>query len=264
MKNIDFNLFPNGKTRAVTFSYDDGTKEDYKMTEIFDRYGAKCTYNLNSARISDGHHIDKEFVKEISTRHEIASHSVTHPFLERLPRDLMMREIIDDKCALEDIIGKPVIGGAYPYGTYDSAVVEALKSAGIKYYRTTKATNNFMLPENFLTLHPTCHHRDSLAIAERFINTSPWTRLPMFYVWGHSFEFPRDNNWEILDELFAILGSTDTIYYATNGELYDYYTAIHALRITADGSCIVNPTATTVYATIDGKPQAIIPGTNRF
>ena len=264
MRKIKFNLFPNGKTRAVTFSYDDGAKADYKMTEIFDRYGAKCTYNLNSANLGDQYRIDKAFVRELGERHEVAIHGVTHPFLERLPQSLMIKEIYEDKCALEDIIGKPVIGGAYPYGTYNDAVVNALDACQIKYCRTTKSNNAFHWTEDPLCLSPTCHHNNCLNLAENFINTKVWNSLPVFYIWGHSFEFENDNSWKILDDLFAILNKTDTIYYATNGELYDYQQAIHSLRITADESCVVNPTATTVYATIDGKPQAIIPGVNKF
>ena len=259
MNNIVFNLFPNGKKRAVTFSYDDGAKADYKMTEIFDRYGAKCTYNLNSGRF-DQYHIDKAFVRELGERHEVAIHGVNHPFWERLPHGEMLKDIIDDKDALEDIIGKPIIGGAYPYGTYNEEVVKVLDSAGIKYCRTTMSTKSFQWSKNMLELSPTCHHNDCVERAKLFVNTPVWNNLPLFYIWGHSFEFENANNWEILDDLFAILGETDTIYYATNGELYDYYRAIQSLRITNDKTVIVNPTATTVYATVNGVQTALTPG----
>ena len=51
---IKFDLFPGHKKRAVTFSYDDGTKFDRLLVEKFDKYGAKCTFNLNSDRIGKG------------------------------------------------------------------------------------------------------------------------------------------------------------------------------------------------------------------
>ena len=39
----------NGKNKALTFSYDDGVYQDARLAEIFNRYGLKCTFNLNSA-----------------------------------------------------------------------------------------------------------------------------------------------------------------------------------------------------------------------
>lgn len=34
--------------KAITFSYDDGIESDRKLVEIFNRYGMKCTFNLNT------------------------------------------------------------------------------------------------------------------------------------------------------------------------------------------------------------------------
>ena len=36
------------KMKAVTFSYDDAVTQDQRLIELFDRYGLKCTFNLNS------------------------------------------------------------------------------------------------------------------------------------------------------------------------------------------------------------------------
>ena len=38
----------NNKLKAVTFSYDDGTTQDIRLSEMFDKYGLKSTFNLNS------------------------------------------------------------------------------------------------------------------------------------------------------------------------------------------------------------------------
>ena len=38
----------NGKMKAVTFSFDDGVTQDKRLIEIFDKYGLKCTFNINS------------------------------------------------------------------------------------------------------------------------------------------------------------------------------------------------------------------------
>ena len=38
----------NGLMKAVTFSYDDGITQDQRLIEIFDKYGLKSTFNINS------------------------------------------------------------------------------------------------------------------------------------------------------------------------------------------------------------------------
>ena len=38
----------NGKMKAITFSYDDGVTQDKRLIEIFNKYGLKATFNLNS------------------------------------------------------------------------------------------------------------------------------------------------------------------------------------------------------------------------
>lgn len=38
----------NGKNKAVTFSYDDGVTQDIQLVNLFNKYGLKCTFNLNS------------------------------------------------------------------------------------------------------------------------------------------------------------------------------------------------------------------------
>lgn len=262
MKSIRFNLFPGLKRRAVTFSYDDGREFDVRLAEIFDRFGARCTFNLNASNIGRERYIDKAFVKELSLRHEVACHAYTHPFLERLPVDRIVAELIDDRKQLEDITGKPIIGMAYPYGTHDGDVRAALRACGIRYGRTTAATNAFNVPDDYITWNPSCHHRGTLKLADSFLQKN--AALPLFYVWGHSFEFDSDGNWQLMEELLTRLSERDDIWYATNAEIYDYYCAIKALRITFDGSCAYNPTAVTVYAEADGKAIALRPGENNL
>ena len=40
-------LFPQGKTKALTLSYDDGCIYDIRLAEILERFGIKATFNLN-------------------------------------------------------------------------------------------------------------------------------------------------------------------------------------------------------------------------
>ncbi len=45
--------FPEGKLKAVTFSFDDGCREDIKLAELLDSYGCKCTFNVCSGFIKN-------------------------------------------------------------------------------------------------------------------------------------------------------------------------------------------------------------------
>ena len=55
--------YPEGKAKAVTFSYDDWVIQDIRLAEMFDKYGMKGTFNFNSERMrSDS--FSKEQIKE--------------------------------------------------------------------------------------------------------------------------------------------------------------------------------------------------------
>jgi len=41
-------MFPQGKMKSLTLSYDDGVEQDRKLIEILNRYGIKAAFNLNS------------------------------------------------------------------------------------------------------------------------------------------------------------------------------------------------------------------------
>lgn len=44
--------FPGGKAKAVTFSYDDGDRGDLRLLETINKYGIKCTFNINSGFVA--------------------------------------------------------------------------------------------------------------------------------------------------------------------------------------------------------------------
>ncbi len=207
-----FNI--SGKKICV-FSFDDNKTYDYKMTEIFDKYGAKCTYNVNSYCIEKEGYVDRGFIKELSTRHEIACHTVTHPkglHLDNL--DVIKREIIDDKKALEDIIGKEICGMAYPYGEYNDRIIEMLKLAGIKYARTVKDTFSFGSPIDPYEWHPSCHQSKALPVIEEFKNKDQG----VLFIWGHSIEFK--DNWNKLIDILERIKDVENLEFMTSEQVY--------------------------------------------
>ena len=98
-------LYPGGKIKALTFSYDDGVRFDGTLIEIFNRYGMKGTFNLNAGSLASERKFHADELKEVYAGHEIASHGFEHPFLERIPRACALNDMLADRRELEKITG---------------------------------------------------------------------------------------------------------------------------------------------------------------
>lgn len=64
--------------------------------------------------------------------HEVEAHSMTHPALTGLTDEQLAYEVAGSKQALETALGRPVHFFAYPYGNYDSRVIDAVAAAGYR------------------------------------------------------------------------------------------------------------------------------------
>lgn len=256
--NVRF-LFPEAKPKALTLSYDDGNIADRRLVGILNKHKIKGSFHLNAGTLGNNNNILPAEIAELFQGHEISCHSYTHPFLERISKTEVVREMLDDRLELEKLAGYPVRGMSYPFGTYSPEVIEVLKSLDIVYARTVKSTGRFVLPDNFLEWHPTCHHRDNLMeLTAQFKKTSyPFS---VFYVWGHSYEFDRNENWNLIEDFCAEIAGDETIWYATNIEIYDYVTALKRLEFSADSSLVRNPNAMPAWLSVNGAPVKVMPG----
>jgi hypothetical protein len=261
MPTITRDLFPGGKRKAVTMSYDDGTVHDRKMVEIFNRHGVKGTFHLNSGTLGKEGMLTREEIGVLFKGHEISAHSVTHPHLGVLTPAQMAQEILDDRCALEALAGYPVRGMSYPFGSFTQAVVDALPAYGIEYSRTVLSHGTYHLPEDPLRWHPTCGHSDKLlertaSFVKGNSHGNPW----LLYVWGHSEGFSR-SGWDLLEQFCALVaGASDSIWCATNIEIIDYRQAMRQLRVSVNGDMVQNLSGLTVWFSVDGKPRQVAPG----
>ena len=183
--------------------------------------------------------------------HEISCHGKNHYSLERIPRHCVLQQIIEDRQALESLAGYPVRGLSYPNGAFNSEILPILAGAGIVYSRTTVSTGRFSLPDDWLRWNPTCHHNDDLAgKAERFKTLK--SPLSVFYVWGHSYEFERQHNWELIEDFCRGISAQEDTWYATNIEIYDYIQAARGLQFSADGRLVFNPSCCPVWLGMHG------------
>ena len=83
---------------------------------------------------------------------QIGAHSVTHAVLPALAPEKQAAEIGDSKRQLEDLLGRPVTGFAYPFGDYGPAAAELVREAGFEWACTTESggvnadTDPFRMP----------------------------------------------------------------------------------------------------------------------
>ena len=103
----------NGKNKALTFSYDDGTMQDVRLIELFNKYGMKATFNINSGLLGTErtlirenvevlhNKINPEDVKFVYDGHEVAAHTLTHPSLPKQEKDEeIIRQVEEDRAKL--------------------------------------------------------------------------------------------------------------------------------------------------------------------
>ena len=269
-----FLRFPGGLYKAVTLSYDDGCKDDIRFSETICAHGLKCTFNINSGFIAEKEgdwHLTREQIKKylIDTGNEIAVHGKNHRALGKVTPVDGIRDVLECRTELEQEFGMIIRGMAYPdsgitrfeNGADYADIKHYLKDLGIVYSRTLGGDNDsFALPTDWYAWMPTAHHTNPelFGYIDKFLNepmssydASQTPRL--FYLWGHSFEFENNKNWDLLDKICSALSNKPDVWYATNIEIYDYVSAYRSLVFSADGSTVYNPTLLTVWFTEDGK-----------
>lgn len=274
-----FMRYPGGKAKAVTFSYDDGVPQDQRLAALFDKYGMKATFNFN-CECNRKFNFTKEQIKELflSKGHEIAVHGAFHRANGNLRPIEGIRDVLDCRLELEAKCDQIIRGMAYPdtgitqmgnFGSY-AQIKNYLTELDIAYARTLGGDNNsFLVPQDFHAWMPTAHHDNPniMKYIDEFLNLdiSPAAyhakRIPrLFYIWGHSYEFDRNDNWGHIEAICQKFAGNEELWFATNIEIYDYVQAYKSLRYSADGHTVYNPTLLTIWLDADGKPYCIQSG----
>lgn len=283
MKYI-FLRYPKGKFKAVTLSYDDGQYHDLRMLETLNKYGIKCTFNLCSKRIGQvtpSRRLTSDEIREhiLDKGHEIAIHGEDHisPVLSRPTKAI--QDILNCRLALEQTFDVMVRGFAYPdvslrnfqNGANYETIRSYMQDLGIVYARnivTNEEPLSYSLPTDWYAWNATVTHshpkaaeyiKEFLALDQnKLYRAKRWPKL--FMLWGHSFEFDRANNWELLEEMCQLLANQEDVWYATCIEIYEYAQAYNALVFSADSTRVYNPTLLTVWFDVDGTLYSVAPG----
>jgi len=222
------NIETSKKVRVVQ-CWDDGVIDDIRLMDILRKYGAKASFNLNAGshsatRTSGWKYKDIKDVYKLSRREltgvyegfPIANHSLTHPFLDRIPIADAVREIVEGRDALEQLFGYEIKGFAYPFGTHNADVRAAVRDAGHLYARTVEDVAVAFPPSDPMAFHPNCHfnHPDFFEIFERSQPSG------VFYFWGHSYELITDEDWDAFDAKIARLKADPNVEWSNLPDLF--------------------------------------------
>lgn len=265
--------FPGFKYKALTLSYDDGVRQDKRLISIMQKHGLKGTFNVNGGLFGTWRKMEKDEAVELylASKMEVATHGYQHLSLADVDVSLAVNDILSDRKTLENAFGRIIKGLAYANGSYNAEILPLLKAIGIDWARIAGESEKFDLPTNWLEWQGTCHHDNPrlMELAKTFVEyeprENPWwgQTLQLFYLWGHSYEFDDHKNWDVIERFAEYMGGRKDIWYATNGEIFEYLQAAERLQFSADGSFVKNPTEIDVYMEyVDyiGKPCVVPAG----
>lgn len=236
-------LFPYGKKKAFNVTYDDGVLQDVRFVELLNKYNLKGTFNLNSKLMEDefqwthdcGLVIKRLKVEDVVTLyegHEVASHTKTHPFMEELTKEEILRELSEDKANLEKIFGFEIKGFAVPFHYYSELIAECVKECGFEYGRISEESLSFAPQKCYYNWKATIFHSiDKLdSMITEFVETEE--ELGVFQIVGHSYDLDVDNRWEHMENIFKVISEQQDILPMTTIEIVEYMKAMEKVEIT--------------------------------
>jgi len=184
-----------------TTSWDDGSKEDLKVSSLLRRLGLKGTFYIPASEKKRG--LSDSEIRKLSKNFEIA----------------------ESKKILEKISRKKIVSFAYPFGSYNKKTVSAVRAAGYRYARTV-AEKKFSTPKNPLlagiTLSITNMYASPVRILRRISSYGSFTFLKalkkiadnaknndVIHIAGHSWEFGNEEKFERLENIFEYISQKD-------------------------------------------------------
>jgi len=213
--------FPGGARMAAVQSWDDGIPNDKRLAELLHKNGWRASFffNRNSPMLDRWKELE-------DLEMEVGSHSWSHPFYWLQTPRRCHEESLGMRLFLENKTGHPVISFAYPFNygaAYDAQgdyVLRAQQEAG---YLSGRSTNAGALSLDDLG-NPLAMKTDGHFLMPRDRIETAWNRAAgmqrgVFYIWGHSYELPKDADWTAFEEWLGNFGRRPEAWYASQGDL---------------------------------------------
>ena len=225
--------FPNGKTKGFNVTYDDGVLQDIRFVALLNKYNLKGTFNLNSGlmeREFEWTHESGKVIKRLSKEkavslyqgHEIASHTLTHPYMHDLSQQEILHELQADKANLEKLFGREVKGFAVPFDYYSGQIENCVRQCGFSYARISQESRSFAPQTDYFNWKATVFHTDPELeqLSRQFIECDE--ELAIFQIVGHSYDLDVEELWDRIENVFRMIASHDDILPMTTIEIVEH------------------------------------------
>lgn len=199
--------------RIVCLSFDDGTIYDQHFIELLNKYQLKATLNLNSGLNDFVWYFDDRPVRRLDLSkcrdlykgHEVASHSLTHPYFSSLSKEQVIKEVREDIDNLSSIFGEKIVGFAFPFHDQTEDNIQTVKdNFDLEYIRYSHVTNEYFPKDRYhIPLNAFYNEDDIYDKLEIFGKNELENSL--FLIVGHSYEFEMKNEWERIEKLLIYL-----------------------------------------------------------
>lgn len=261
-------LYPCGKAKAFNITYDDGVLQDERFIRLLNKYNLKGTFNLNSQLMAEEFrwiHENGMVVKRLSTRkatelyanHEVASHTLTHPYMHDMDESQIMYQLKQDKYNLEQVFVRKIYGFAVPFSYFSPLISSCAKECGFEYARCSDESYSYLPPENYFWWTAGAFHLNPKwrKFAENFFTTD--CQLALCQIVGHSYDLDAENMWEEMEDLFKRISKNNDIISLTNIEIVRYLKAMDKADISEHS--IYNHSESELWFSIDGNVISVLP-----
>ena len=199
--------------KIVCLSFDDGTIYDLKFIELLNKYNIKATLNLNS-KLKDFiwyyenkpiKRLDLEKYKDMYDGHEVASHSLTHPYFSSLSKEEVIRQVKEDIDNLSKIFNYKIEGFAFPFHDQTEENIQTIKNNVELSYIRYSFLDSCGVHKDRYHIHINALY-DDVDIYDRLIefkNSDKENEL--FVITGHAYEFEVKNDWNKIEKLLKYL-----------------------------------------------------------
>lgn len=202
--------------KIVVLSFDDGTVYDLRFIELLNKYHLKATLNLNS-ELKDFvwyynnqpiKRLDLEKVKDQYNGHEVASHSLVHPYFSSLTKEESIRQVKEDVENLSKIFGYKIEGFAFPFHDQTEENIQTIKENVDLSYIRYSSLNYSGIHQDKYHIHINALYDDKVIYEklDEFKNSDEEHSL--FVIAGHAYEFEVKNDWGKIEELLVYLSKT--------------------------------------------------------
>ena len=203
-------LYPNGEKKAFNVTYDDGVTQDVRFVSLMNQYRLKGTFNLNSGLSERGFawtHESGRVIKRLGideivslyTGHEVASHTLTHPYMHDLTKEEILHELSQDKANWERLFQKEIKGFAVPFDYYSDLIEVCVKECGFEYARISEESGSFLPQKDYYRWRSTIFHcrEELIPLTHQFLETEE--ELACFQIVGHSYDLDVGDMWDEMD-----------------------------------------------------------------